>query len=71
MALSRRKLIAQTKERKQYLAYYKKAKAQGRRPLTYAQWVRRNKSTIRTKATVRGLKAAGLTDKEIARLRGK
>jgi len=62
MALTRRKLKARTKLKKQYLSYYRKARASGVSPsriLTYAQWVDRRKAgkgfSQQTKAQLRTL----------------
>lgn len=61
MALWKRQ---KTKQKQAYLDYYK-----GGGRLTYAQWVRQGKPTVRTTAITKELEVGGLSKEDIAKLR--
>ena len=73
--------------KKDYLKYYEKEKKAGRKPLRFGRWLggssakkttkaksapkKKSSATVRTKGVSRRLKEAGLSYKELDRLRGK
>lgn len=55
----------------EYLAYYDQTRGQGQMPMTYAQWLKQGKmKTVRTADIGRRLSNTGMSEKEIAKLRG-
>jgi len=71
MPLFRRKRQRETARKKRYLTYFKAQRAAGRVPLTYVQWIKQGEPTTRTRKVSGGLRAAGLSEADIRRLRGR
>lgn len=59
-------------DKNDYLVYYRQTKSQRELPKTFANWLAgKKKKTVRTKDVESSLSKAGLTQSEIARLRGR
>jgi hypothetical protein len=62
-----------TKEKQEYLDYYESMRRKGQKPVKWGTWKQRKKlkrgSTQRTRQVSSSLKAAGLSDEEIMRMR--
>lgn len=64
--------MSEYSDKNDYLVYYRQVRAKNQIPETFANWLsNKKKKTVRTKSVESGLKNAGLSEADIARLRGR